>query len=218
VITALLLVAALTAAAGGELALRQLTRHRIEAAAPALGGGLTVEEPGSALWHALDGRIPLLDVTSHDAHLGPLTGVDVDARLHDLRLGSGPATVSASTAEVTVPTASLTAAVQAAAPSLPVDDVTGDPATGTFALSLSGLGRVVLRPDLTAGRLSFTATAATVLGRPLPATRLDQLTTRLNTAIPHHTYPLALTPTGLRVTTDSLHLTFTGGAAALGAR
>ncbi|MFE0462389.1 LmeA family phospholipid-binding protein [Kitasatospora sp. NPDC058965] len=214
VVAVLLLGSLVAAAGGGELTVRRLTRDRIDRAAPALGGGLAVDEPGSALWHAVDGRIPRLDITARNAQVGAVGGLGVRVRLRDLRPGHGRTAVGSSSAEVAVPTGSIAAAVRARIPSLPVAGVTDDPAAGTVTVVLGagGLGRIVLRPQLTGGRVGLGVTGASLLGRPLPSDRVGQLAAALDAATAGRPYPLAMTATALRVTDDGLRVTLTGGA------
>ncbi|MFJ1708644.1 LmeA family phospholipid-binding protein [Kitasatospora sp. NPDC088346] len=214
-------VAALTvvaAAGAGEYAARGLIRHRVLAAAPSLGGDPAVHPDGSALWDLLHRRIPRLDVSSDDALVGPLAHASVRAHLDGVRLGGTTARVAGSHAEVTVPTASIGAAVQDAVPSMPVGAVTTDPAAGTVVVTLGrgGIGRLTLRPTLDAGRVSFPVAELTLLGRSVPPERLGAAAHGLGPAAgPQRPYPLALRATTATVLPDGVRITLDGGPADL---
>ncbi|SEM05466.1 LmeA family phospholipid-binding protein [Streptacidiphilus jiangxiensis] len=215
-VAAALTVTVAVAAGAGEYAADRVIRDRIAAAAPALGADLTVGESGSALWDVAEQRIPRLDVSSDDATLGQLGPVDVQARLDDVRFDGAAATVSGSSAEVTVPAQAVADAVQAAAPSVTVGGVTARPGSGTLvvALGLGGAAQLTLRPVLQDGRVVVTAVSATVLGAPVPADRLAALTAGIGRGA-RQDYPLGLHATSVAVTADGLRIQLTGGPSPL---
>ncbi|MFR9795057.1 DUF2993 domain-containing protein [Streptomyces sp. MS06] len=213
-------VVAVLAAGTGELAARHLIRERIAGKAPGLGDVSVAESGSSALWDLLHRHIPEVEVSSGDAALGPLTGVGVSARLHDVALDATP-TVASTDATVTVPEAAIADAVRAKAPSVTVDSVTADPAAGTLtaAVGAGGLGRLTLEPLLSDGRVTFTATSLTVLGRELPVDSLGQGASGAGTGDGEfRPYPLGLRATSLAVTQDGVRITLHGGPSKLTAR
>ncbi|MER8184958.1 hypothetical protein [Kitasatospora sp. NPDC094015] len=220
----------LVAACGiGELTARRVLRGRVLAAAPALGDGATVGTGGGpVLWDVVRRRIPHLDIGSDRARFGRLAGLSVRARLDDVRLGAVTG-VGGIRAEVTVPLASIGAAVQAAVPSLPVGQVTADPGSGVIEVPLGrgGLGTVTLRPELTAGKVTLPVVSTTVLGRPVSPEALGGLGGAgggtgggVGGAAGFgeesaKAERLGLTATALRLDPDALRITLTGGPTTL---
>ncbi|MFI1400438.1 LmeA family phospholipid-binding protein [Streptomyces sp. NPDC020681] len=218
-ITTAVALAAVAAAGTGELTARHMIRSRIATAAPALGDTLTVSTGGSwALWDMTQQHIPRLEISSDDAHLGPLPQVSVDARLDDVRLGD-EARVSSTHAEVTVPTYSIGAAVQAAAPAAAVSSVATDPAGGTIAVGLGpgGQGQLTLRPAIVDGKVLFSVDGLTVFGRAVPPSRLGSIGSGLGAGAgaQEGRYPLGLKATSLRVGEDGVRVTLIGGPSTL---
>ncbi|GAA4996673.1 LmeA family phospholipid-binding protein [Kitasatospora paranensis] len=221
-------LAVLCAAGAGELTARDLLRDRIAGAAPALGGDVTVGGAGgSVLWDLMTRHIPRLDVGSDHAGLGPLPDVSFRAHLDDVRLGGpGRGSVAGTRAEVTVPTGSIGAAVEAVVrathPSMPVASVDTDPAAGTVTVALGpgGVGLLTLRPAVTGGRVTLTVASLTVLGRPVAADALGGpggLGGGLGALPgPQRPYPLGLTATSVRTLPTGLTITLKGGPSTLG--
>ncbi|WP_460106834.1 LmeA family phospholipid-binding protein [Streptomyces sp. YKOK-J1] len=206
---AVLLTVALTGV--GELAARSIIQDRITKAAPSLGDATVGEGGDWALWDLADQRIPRLDVSSDDAHLGRLSPVSVKARLDDVHLGDRP-TIGSTHVRVTVLPEAIATAIRTAAPSVQVASVTTDPASGTVraAVGPAGGGRLTLQPVLKDGKVSVTVNELTLFGRTIPADRLGMTEGALGTA-PVKDYPLGLKATGLRVLPDTLEITLTGG-------
>jgi len=203
---------AVIAAGGGELTVRRMIRDRVAAAAPGLGGGVTVSEGGGpVLWDLVNRDIPQLDISSDDAAIGVLSSVSVRAQLDDVRL-AGRRTVDAAHVEVTVPPQSLARAVQAAAPSTAVSSVTADPSAGTVTMAVgpAGLGQLTLRAAVVDGRVAVTVAGLTVFGRAVPTGRLGQAgesgaagAAGAGSAMgPKGPYPLGLKATSVRVLAD----------------
>ncbi|WP_354644358.1 LmeA family phospholipid-binding protein [Kitasatospora camelliae] len=222
VVAGLLVPVVLAGGAGlGEAAARRVLHDRVLAAAPALGDGATVGAGGDpVLWDVARRRIPHLEIGSDEARYGRLPRISVRARLDDVRLG-GTTRVGGSRVEVTVPLASVGAAVQAAVPTVAVGAVTADPASGEIevALGRGGLGKVTMRPVITDGRVSLPVTSATVLGRPVAPENLSRFGgLGAGQADGRATGPanrLGLTADTLRLQPDALHITLTGGPATL---
>jgi hypothetical protein len=213
-IAALLALVAGTAAGFGELAAGHMIRDRIAQAAPNLGSDLAVNESGSALWDMANKHVAHLDVSSDDATVGKLTQVSVQAKLNDVRLADH-ATVASTTAEVDVPTQSIAAAVQAEITWTTVSSVTTDPSSGTIVVDLGpgGLAQLTLKPELTHGRVTVSATSLNVLGRAVPPSAMggetgSDMSSALGTA---QAYPLGLKATSLTVEPDSLRVSLRGG-------
>ncbi|WP_458077877.1 LmeA family phospholipid-binding protein [Streptomyces sp. EMB26] len=210
---AVLLTVALTGV--GELAARNMIQNRLTKAAPSLGNATVSEGDSWALWDLANQRIPRLDVSSDDAHLGQLSPVSVKARLDDVHLGDRP-TIGSTHVQVSVPPEAIAAAIQTAAPSAQVASVTTDPASGTIraAVGPAGGGQLTLQPVLKDGKVSVTVNELTLFGRTIPADRLGMTEDALSTA-PVKGYPLGLKATDLHVQPDSLKITLTGGPTTL---
>ncbi|MEZ0095807.1 LmeA family phospholipid-binding protein [Streptacidiphilus sp. EB129] len=215
-VTSVLALTAVVAAGTGELTVRAVIQDRVAKAAPALGGAVTVHEDGGpVLWDVVTGRIPGLEISSDDAQVGPLPQVTVQARLEGIRLGGGAASVSATHAEVTVPTRSIGVAVQAAVPSMAVTSVTTQPAAGTIVVAIGpgGVGQLTLRPVLADGRVSLTVAGLTVFGRSVPSASLGGLGGGAGSGLSsgRQTYPLGLRATSVQLLPTALRVTLTGG-------
>jgi hypothetical protein len=216
-ITGAVVLATLFAAGVGELVAGHMIQDRIEHAAPSLGGDLSVSESGSALWDVMNKDIRQIQISSDDATFGQVSGVSVQAQLNDVRLG-GHAKVASSSAEITVPTQSIADAVQAKVSRTQVSSVTTDPSSGTITVALGpgGVGQLTLKPELTNGQVSMSATGLTVMGRSLPLSALGQAGSGLGQAqAAGHAYPLGLKATSLTVGTNGLQVALSGGSSTL---
>jgi hypothetical protein len=212
-IAASVALVAVVAAGAGEFTARNIIQNRIANAAPAALGSMTVNESGLALWDVMNKHIPTLDISSSNAHLGPLSQVSVQAQLDNVRLG-GKATMSGAHAVFTVPALSIGVAVQAAVGSVPVTSVTTDPASGTIAVALGpgGIGQLTLHPVITGGKLSLPVAGLTVFGRSVPPSRLGKAGRGLGSASGvQRAYPLSLKATSLHVLPYGLQVTLSGG-------
>lgn len=219
VLTALTVVALILVSAGvsGEVVAQNMITDKITGKVPSLGA-VSVSENGSlALWDVLNKRIPELDISSSDATLGQFTQVSVNAQLDGVTLGSTP-TVTSTRAEITVPLQSIAAAIQSKASSMAVSSVTTDPAAGTVtaAIGPGGIAQLTLKPALANGRVTFSATSLTVMGRPLPLSALGQAGNGLGSnSGTQQPYPLGMKATALTVGSDGVQVTLSGGPSSL---
>lgn len=219
-VTAVVLLA-MTASVAGELVAQNVIRDKIAGKMPSLGA-VSVSENGSlALWDVVNKRIPELDISSNDATLGQFTQVSVNAQLHGVTLGAVP-TVTSTHAEITVPLQSIAAAIQSKASSMTVSSLTTDPAAGTVnaAIGPGGIAQLTLKPALTNGQVTFSATSLTVMGRPLPLSALGQAGSGLGSGSvtgsgTQQPYPLGLKATSLTVGSTGVQVTLVGGATSL---
>jgi LmeA-like phospholipid-binding len=216
-IAASVALVAVVAAGTGEFTARNIIQSRIAKAVPALGS-VAVSESGSALWDVMNKHISSVNITSSNAHFGPLSQVSVQARLDNVRLG-GKAMMSGAHAEFTIPAQSIGDAVQAAVPSIPVASVATDPASGMIAVAVGpgGIGQLMLHPVITGGKLSLPVAGLAVMGRSLPPGSLGKAGRGLGPVSGvQRAYPLGLKATSLQVLPDGLQVTLSGGPGILG--
>ncbi|MCX4744179.1 DUF2993 domain-containing protein [Kitasatospora sp. NBC_01287] len=208
-------VAALLALAGvGEAVARHVLEGRIaDGMGRALDTRVTVDTgDGPALLTILDRHLGHVTLSGANARLGPLTGASVRITLDGVHLAK-PATASDVRATVTIPTDSLAEAIRDSGQGVPVNSARADPATGTLLLTLGpgGMGQLTLKPALTDGRVTITATSLRFLDRTITGPQLDQINSRLTARNQPAAYPLSLKPVSLTVTPTGLALTLASG-------
>ncbi|MFF5447826.1 hypothetical protein [Streptomyces sp. NPDC012888] len=169
-------------AGAAEVAATTVVENRIEDALRPRLGDTTAELTGPGLLTLPRGRAGSVTVSGEEARFGRLSGASVRLRLDGIALTGGTAgEVDSLRGTVTLPTAALRALLVDTRPGLPVGEVAADPATGTLR---AGFGpgdalTVALRPQLDGGRLGFTATEVTLLGRPAPEHLVSGIRERL---------------------------------------
>ncbi|MFE6283660.1 DUF2993 domain-containing protein [Streptomyces sp. NPDC057877] len=223
---ALLVAGLLLTGTVAELAARALVGGRIEdAVGRRLGEDADVDIDGGPMLLALyDRRLDAVTVSSDDATLGRIEGVQVEARLYDVRLRGGSGTVARTEADVGVPPAALQSLAGAsggqggARARLEVSGVRTDAEADTVGLVLNGgLGEVTLRPRVEDGRVVLHVDEVSVFGRPAPAALVERFQDTLGQR-EDRAYPLGMKATALDVDDSGLHVTLTGGRARLPGR
>ncbi|MEE1821542.1 DUF2993 domain-containing protein [Streptomyces sp. BE20] len=209
----------LVLAAGAEVAAGHVLESRIaESTAKALGAPVEVDTgSGPALVKILDRRLEHVTLSADNARLGGLSGASARITLTDVRFAASVPSAAGVSAQITVPADALAATVRDSGQSLPVGAARTDPAAGTIELGLGsgGTGRLTLKPALTDGRVTITATALEFLGRTITGPQLDRINERLTARKQGGGYPLGLSPTALAVTPTGLALTLSAGPTTL---
>ncbi|WP_435060055.1 hypothetical protein, partial [Streptomyces sp. bgisy060] len=134
-------------------------------------GATEVDLAGSGLAAVARGRVGSVEVRGDEATFGRISRVSVRLTLSGIAMGEdGRGTVGAVEGRITVPADAIVASLAAGDRALSVSAVSTDPGSGTLRLAAGpgGAAAVHLRPDLRDGRLLFTVTDATLLGRPAP--------------------------------------------------
>ncbi|WP_225826959.1 DUF2993 domain-containing protein [Streptomyces naphthomycinicus] len=212
VLAAVLTLTALTGTA--ETVVRNRIADRIAAVAgerlgttPDVGLGAT-----PALWQLARGTFPDVELTADGVSARHLTGLAVDARLHQVRRSGKGGTVGSSRVTVDVGTASL-----AAADASPPDSVVvPDPAHGRLVVRVGrgGALTVPVTPVLDGRTIRVTPGRPAFAGRPLPGALAKKVTAGAARTVPLTGLPLDLWPRRLQVVDDGLRLTLSGGHAA----
>ncbi|MEV7781070.1 DUF2993 domain-containing protein [Kitasatospora sp. NPDC088351] len=211
--------ALLVLAAGAEAVAGHVLESRItDSTTKALGTQVKVDTgSGPALLKILDRHLEHVTLSADNARLGGLSGASARITMNDVRIAEPAPSAADVKADITIPADALAAAVRDGGQSLPVGTARTDPAAGTIELGLGagGTGRLTLKPALTEGRVTITATALQFLGRTVTGPQLDRINERLTAKKQSADYPLGLKPTALTVTPAGLALTLTAGPTTL---
>ncbi|MCX4653052.1 Protein of unknown function [Streptomyces sp. ScaeMP-e48] len=211
--------ALLALTAGAEAVAGHVLESRIaDSTTKAFGTHVEVDTGSSpALLKILDRRLDHVTLSADNARLGGLNGASARITLDDVRLGKPAPSAAGVSAHITIPADALAATVRDSGRSLPVGTARTDPAAGTIQLGLGsdGMGQLTLKPALTEGRLTITATALQFLGRTVTGPQLDRINERLGARKQSSDYPLGLRPTAVTVTPAGLALTLTAGPTTL---
>ncbi|MEU7556031.1 LmeA family phospholipid-binding protein [Streptomyces sp. NPDC044571] len=190
-------------AGGAEAAATAVVENGIEDALRPRLGRTDADLAGSGLLALARGRVGRVTVTGDDAALGRVTGASVRLGLDGVPLGGGGGkAVDAVHGRITVPTEAVRAWLTTGEQSLPVSEVTTDPATGVLHLGLGPGGAlgIAVRPHLHDGRVEFTLDAATLMGSPAPERLTRGIRDRLAARPGVQDLAPALKPTSVRVT------------------
>ncbi|MBL1084671.1 DUF2993 domain-containing protein [Streptomyces actinomycinicus] len=206
----LTLAAALTGTA--EVTVRDRIADRIAAAAgkrlgttPDVGLGST-----PALWQLARGTLPDVELTADGVATRHMTGLAVDAHLHQVRRSGKGGTVGSSAVTVDADAASLAGTGGSGV-------VVPDPAHGRLVVHLgrSGALTVPVTPTLHGRTIRLVPGRPAFDGSPLPGALAQEVTARAARTIPLTDLPLELRPRRLTVTDTGLRLTLSGGHAAV---
>ncbi|MFF1909141.1 DUF2993 domain-containing protein [Kitasatospora sp. NPDC058218] len=172
---------------------------------------------GPALLKILNRQLDHVTLSADHARLGSLDGASARITLDGVHLGKPVPSAADVSADITIPADALAATIRDSGQNLPVDTASTDPAAGTIQLGLGtgGMGRLTLKPSLTEGRVTITATSLQFLGRTVTGPQLDRINERLTAKKQPTDYPLGLKPTALTVTPTGLALHLAAGPTAL---
>ena len=173
-----------------------------------------------ALLDLATGSVPQVTLRSDNATICSLSGVSLDASLHDVALrGSGSGHhVDSSTATITLGDAAITDLIAAKSSTLAQNaSVSFSPADDTAQLKVGpgGLVQISMRPKLADDKVTMSAVSASVAGRSVPTSRLSSLMGGTSSGTSLSDLPMGLHATGLKITDAGIQLNLEGGATTL---
>ncbi|NLG56674.1 MAG: DUF2993 domain-containing protein [Rhodococcus sp.] len=170
------------------------------------------------LWQSIDKKVPYVTLRSDDTSFGPAVGMNVDARINDVRLEQTPdsnGTVGSSTAEVQWTTEGILATMAQQPFGSLIGNVTANPEAGTltFSVGTGGLVDLEVRPFITDNgaekAVQVETKSARILGFGLPTDLVDGVVQIITEAL--QDYPLGMTPTDIAVTDAGIEVSLAGG-------
>ncbi|WP_208899017.1 DUF2993 domain-containing protein [Streptomyces incarnatus] len=164
------------------------------------------------LWQLARGSFPDVGLTADGVTVRRMSGLGIDAHLHQVRRCGHTVTVRSTTVDVEVPAASLAdGAFQGLG-----GEVVPSPETGQLLVHLGRAGAltVPVTPTLHGDTIWTVPGRPTFDGAPLPGALAHKVTDRAERSVELTGLPLALEPRRLAVTDDGLRLTLYGGPAA----
>ncbi|MFE1198549.1 DUF2993 domain-containing protein [Streptomyces olivaceoviridis] len=199
-----------------ELVARNKIGERFATAAGTkLGKAPDVDLGGTpALWQLARGSFPNVALTANGVTVRRMKGLDIDARLRQVRRSSHGASVRSSTVYVDVDATSLASDTLGALGGV----VVPDPATGRLIVHLDGAGAltVPITPTLRGDTIQAVPGRPTFNGTALPTALAGKITDKAGRTVDLTDLPLELQPRQLAVTDAGLRLTLRGGPARLG--
>ncbi|WP_072690701.1 LmeA family phospholipid-binding protein [Rhodococcus marinonascens] len=167
------------------------------------------------LLQSVDKNTPYITIDSDDTKFGPAQGMQVHARVNDIRIedtADSSGTIGSSEARVNWSTAGILTTLQEQAFGSLISGVTADSNAGTlkFDVGPGGLAGLTVKPTVTNGLVDVETVGAEILGFGLPTDLVNGIVQTLTSSL--QTYPLGMQPTSLQVTDDAIDITLEGGA------
>ncbi|OIK00189.1 hypothetical protein BIV23_26945 [Streptomyces monashensis] len=164
-----------------------------------------------ALLQLARGSFPDVELTADGVTVRRMSGLGIDAHLHQVRRGGHTVTVRSTTVDVDVPAASLAdGSLQGLG-----GEVVPSPETGQLIVRLGRAGAltVPVTPALHGDTIRAVPGRPAFNGAPLPGALSHKVTDMAERSVELTDLPLALEPRRLAVTDDGLRLTLRGSPA-----
>ncbi|AOW93235.1 hypothetical protein BFN03_12850 [Rhodococcus sp. WMMA185] len=166
------------------------------------------------LLQSIDKNTPYITIDSDDTRFGPAEGMQVHARINDIRIednADSSGTIGSSEASVNWSTEGILTTLQQQTFGSLISGVTADSNAGTlkFDVGPAGLAGLTVKPTVSNGTVDVETVGAEILGFGLPTDLVDGIVQTLTSSL--QTYPLGMQPTSLQVTDDAINITLDGG-------